>query len=403
MPYPGGTKSIGGPIGVGGPTGAGGVGAGGERRKYVPLSLFFLQMDQEGEEEEQLYGKRKKKGGSKGDKDKDGQQTKNKNPNAKVADQTKGGKGDKTDAIGKDAGGRGGSRSGPGVQAPLGTVPAGKGRQEWLEVDPWGVGKAKHQEQSSSPSTFTGAGQSAIGPERIMRPTSKRKRGKKTKRQEGDQRQTIAAVGDRVSWTTFGGDSYAGVVREVDSNVLIVDCDDGRRRGVEGDGVMIETVERLTATPAEKKALGIRWKKLPSPPGKPFETTGYETRTPMGRATVMKAKRGWVLKVGKQKITLGRKANFDHAEGELLKIYRKQEGATQGSLGAARLGPIKTGMSRLGSGGGATGVMGTGNIATVPIPLGLPLRRVSPSGRRKKKKKKKERKEWSDRLAALAL
>lgn len=44
----------------------------------------------------------------------------------------------------------------------------------------------------------------------------------------------------RVQWTTLRGDEYRGVVREVDDNVLIVDCDDGERRAVELDSASLE-------------------------------------------------------------------------------------------------------------------------------------------------------------------
>lgn len=380
MPYPGGTKGVGGPIGVGGPTGAGGTGAGAPRRKYVPLSLFFLQQDQDGEEEDQLYGKKKKGKDGKGDKDKDGQQNKNKNPNAKAADQTKGGKGDKADAIGKDAGGSRGGRSGPGVKPPLGTVPAGGGRQEWIDGDEW-----------------------------TQKMMVERKIGQPQKCKLCEAPATKGVIwADGRAYVPSCDKHLAKWKKKLADVVAIRDIPQRH------SSAATEAGERLTPTPEEEKAFkSFSWKKMPSPPGKPFETVGYTLQTPMGKTTVTKKKKGrgfsWILKVGKTEIDLGRKADFDHAEGELLRLYRqKNEGAGFGSfgpshgLGAARLGPIKTGMSRLGSGGGATGVMGTGNVATVPVPLGLPIRRVTPSGRRKKKKSKKQRKEWMDRLAAMA-
>lgn len=41
-----------------------------------------------------------------------------------------------------------------------------------------------------------------------------------------------------VRWETIGGDKFHGKLVEVDSNVLIVDCSDGVRRGVEEDGAV---------------------------------------------------------------------------------------------------------------------------------------------------------------------
>jgi hypothetical protein len=35
-------------------------------------------------------------------------------------------------------------------------------------------------------------------------------------------------------WQTLGGDEHEGLVVDVDSNVLIVECTDGVRRAVEG-------------------------------------------------------------------------------------------------------------------------------------------------------------------------
>jgi len=43
--------------------------------------------------------------------------------------------------------------------------------------------------------------------------------------------------GDQVQWSTFGGDSYDGVVTEIDSNVLVVRCSDGKTRYVEASKV----------------------------------------------------------------------------------------------------------------------------------------------------------------------
>lgn len=40
-------------------------------------------------------------------------------------------------------------------------------------------------------------------------------------------------VGMGVKWGTFGGDKYEGVITEVDSNVLIVKCTDGKVRAVD--------------------------------------------------------------------------------------------------------------------------------------------------------------------------
>lgn len=213
-----------------------------------------------------------------------------------------------------------------------------------------------------------------------------------------------------------------------------------------------------------ESALKIRWKKLPPPPGKPFETTGYEAQTPMGKATVTKRKKGrgftWVLKVGKHKVALGRKADFDHAEGELLKLSKLDEQVqtsaheTTLGLGGAKLAGAtvtgkryaklmslinvggagscpkcgsepgtnidcvtcvkasKTEMTTSGSAGGITkqgashattgGVMGTGNVPVGPIPLGKPLRRVKPHLGGKRKKRKKKREEWAERIVALA-
>lgn len=80
----------------------------------------------------------------------------------------------------------------------------------------------------------------------------------------------------------------------------------------------------VLSSPSPLSEMRIRWKKLPPPPGKPFETTGYEADTPMGKAKVVKVKKGrrtiWVLRLNGKEVDLGRKADFDHAEGELLKM-----------------------------------------------------------------------------------
>lgn len=475
MPYPGGTKSINGPIGVGGPTGASGVGAGGPRRKYVPLSLFFLQMDDAGEEKERLYGKKKK--GHGGDKNKDGQQTKNKNKrDGSAVDQTSGGSGD--DSVAKDSG-----RSGPGVKAPLGTVPTG--RQEWIDVDPWGTRVEERPERSGAVAVSMISDReekllklakeregmnmpvrmSAMAKSLIKRGLLHIKNGKVKITPSGiellaeaivESVNHVHAIGKKKTGSSsdgpkhthslpgggktgppvfLNGDHYhkakktkTGPEIELKSEDLeeakisqpqkCKSCDNPATKGViwadgrayvptcdkhlaswkkkladvvavrkipqrQSTAAKTEAVERLTATPAEIKAIGLKWKKLPPPPGKPFETVGYESSSVFGKVELAKKKKGrssvWVLRVGKEEIEFGRKASFDHAEGELLKMYRKRENV-----------------------GGAGGTM-TGNVATVAVPVGDPLRRVMPSGRAKKKKNKKERKEWSDRLARLAL
>lgn len=38
-----------------------------------------------------------------------------------------------------------------------------------------------------------------------------------------------------IQWTTIGGDTYTGVVVEVEEGVAVVDCTDGVRRAVELD------------------------------------------------------------------------------------------------------------------------------------------------------------------------
>lgn len=40
--------------------------------------------------------------------------------------------------------------------------------------------------------------------------------------------------GDRVCWSTIGGQSYRGVLKEWDNGTAIVVCDDGRERAVNG-------------------------------------------------------------------------------------------------------------------------------------------------------------------------
>lgn len=42
-----------------------------------------------------------------------------------------------------------------------------------------------------------------------------------------------------VEWETLGGSRHRGTVREVDSNVLVVDCEDGYRRSVEMDACQL--------------------------------------------------------------------------------------------------------------------------------------------------------------------
>lgn len=50
------------------------------------------------------------------------------------------------------------------------------------------------------------------------------------------------------------------------------------------------------------------------------------------------------------------------------------------------------------------GITTTANVATTPVPIGAPLRRVAPFIRKKRKKKKDddERQEWAQRLVAIA-
>jgi hypothetical protein len=66
------------------------------------------------------------------------------------------------------------------------------------------------------------------------------------------------------------------------------------------------------------------------------------------------------------------------------------------------LTPIKSGATRASS-----GTMGTGNIARYHVPLGPPLRRVTPIGDEEKKKRRKkrlqgeERERWMERLVGL--
>jgi len=78
-----------------------------------------------------------------------------------------------------------------------------------------------------------------------------------------------------------------------------------------------------------------RWRKLPPPPGKPFETVGYETDTPKGVARIVRAtqKNGkpyrdrWVLQLAGHEVDLGKKAGFDHGDAALAKLlgYRIED------------------------------------------------------------------------------
>lgn len=74
------------------------------------------------------------------------------------------------------------------------------------------------------------------------------------------------------------------------------------------------------------KKPSLRWEKLPSNSDKPFETVGYRAETPRGTATIRKQKKGrsftWVLSVGSKEVELGRRADFDHAEGALQHLYK---------------------------------------------------------------------------------
>jgi hypothetical protein len=67
---------------------------------------------------------------------------------------------------------------------------------------------------------------------------------------------------------------------------------------------------------------------------------------------------------------------------------------TEMTTSGAVLGPVKQGATHAGTGG----VMGTGNIATAPVPIGTPLRRVAPV-----KRKKKKQQEWSRVMALTTL
>ncbi len=355
MPYPGSTKSVGGPIGFAGKTKAG------PRRVFLPLSAFFLQMqgdmESDGGEPDGMTGYRKKKKGKKGEKG----SKKGDTENRKSVDRTVAG---------------------------------------------------------------SGAGEDSIG---------------------GDTRDTRATS---TSKTEAAGD------------------------------------------------LGLNWKKHPPLPGKPFETTGYESDSVLGKVEILKKKKGrgftWILKVKAKEIVLGRKASLDHVEGALLKLYQREsmvegkgkfgffdkphkchwcKGQATKALGWAGhraviptcdshekktrhqivvvnsdevsrvrdLPSVQTSAQREehrgfpfiaheaivpigyddaeddeqtemttsgGAGGGAThastGATSTGNIATTPIPIGTPLRRVTPVGRSKKKKSKKKRQAWGDSLVAMA-
>lgn len=44
----------------------------------------------------------------------------------------------------------------------------------------------------------------------------------------------------RVRWETIDGSKYSGVVVEIDCNVLIVKCDDGKKRAVEAEGCELD-------------------------------------------------------------------------------------------------------------------------------------------------------------------
>jgi hypothetical protein len=235
------------------------------RKKFVPLSVFFLQMDQEEGDEDQLYGKKKKDPRDKGDKTKDGQQTKNKNPRQKAVDTTQGGRGDKDDAIGKDAA-RGGERGSGGSQAGGANRLGSTARGEWTEAE---RKISQPQKCKSCPDPATKA----------------------------------------VVWA--------------DGRAYVPSC--------------------------EKHLAG--WKK-----------------------------------------------KLDDVVA-IRDIPQRQSTASEAmTTSAALLGPIKRGMTRLGS---PTGTMGTGDIATAPVPIGPPIR-VTSLGRRKKKKSKKRRDEWMNRLAEIA-
>lgn len=43
----------------------------------------------------------------------------------------------------------------------------------------------------------------------------------------------IVKVGDNFRWETFIGEKFEGKIVEMDCNVAIVDCTDGKRRAVE--------------------------------------------------------------------------------------------------------------------------------------------------------------------------
>jgi hypothetical protein len=84
-------------------------------------------------------------------------------------------------------------------------------------------------------------------------------------------------------------------------------------------------------------------------------------------------------------------------------IPQGQSTAEQTPITAPVLTPIKTGATRASS-----GAMGVGNIARYHVPLGPPLRRVTPIGDEEKKKKRRRRKlkgetrdRWIERLAEL--
>ncbi len=62
--------------------------------------------------------------------------------------------------------------------------------------------------------------------------------------------------GERYEWKTLGGKTHAGQIVEVDSNVLIVDCDDGVRRAVDGDE---ETLQRLSKAGPYIGPRGGKW------------------------------------------------------------------------------------------------------------------------------------------------
>lgn len=49
-------------------------------------------------------------------------------------------------------------------------------------------------------------------------------------------------IGSRFSWTTLDGNTYSGVIEDVDNYTFIVKCDDGVIRAVNGE----HEIKRLT-------------------------------------------------------------------------------------------------------------------------------------------------------------